>query len=340
MGEHLVEDLLDAARRAPIISQITIDALESQIGATKSTIEPPEHWHSESDSGSGSGSPMQASGSPPYALCYEPREVDPNVEAPVPKSINQEDCGLQCQAGLVPRSPCDQRDHSSLRNSRDSSKENFHSVSVEIQKNITTEEDEQRSAAELFSIIASLCNKSQALKYRQLAAHKLARDLARKPAAYTQSQLELYSPVRPVLALLAEDDSYLTRQLVLACLTNVASVAMHIIAAESPTVPEILLAVLRDGDADPALRAYGLAMAFNLSQDEGVMTWLERAGATPIVRNLASLCPPGGSEAKHSAEVLRVLRRYAPKRPSSAAKVISRVSSFSRNRIAIKEVPR
>ncbi|KAL3927913.1 MAG: hypothetical protein SGPRY_002614 [Prymnesium sp.] len=331
-GMNADEELLVEARRAPIISQATINALEEQIEQTKpgalmcGTILPPpeclmgeqpEREPSEDQPAGGNGEPDRALSSPSSEASHDENSESeanvPNVPAhlsPSPKRF------------LSRRSKCEAY------------------PPVEDQFQMAAHEDIQDAAAaaeaELIEIRSTLSNSSVDLPHRQICAHKLARELARKPPTFSAEQLEMHSPVPHLLGLLEEDNSSLTRQLILACLTNMASVSLKLIATECPAVPNFLLSALRDAEGDPALRTYALAMAFNLSRAENVMLSLARGGAVPIVRNLQlNFVGPGTKEAMYAADTLRGMKKHEQKRPSNAARVLSRVSSFSRSRRSI-----
>ena len=304
-------DLMSAAQRGRYVSDATIAALEQQIQLSKS--------HSPSAC------------TPPYARYYEAHDSSrpqPDLNLEIAASEEEEE---DCHAGLVPRSPCDTR-RTRLALATPACRSGTTSPVLNSSDCNTPDSQEAPDAdPALASLVEALGDSAAHLQSRQRAAHTLARDLAGAPPAYSAHQLTVCCPVAPLLALADHDESSLTAQLVLSCITNLATISSSLVAAESgPAVAGLLLRALRGGEVDAALRSYALTAANNLAHEEAVMAPLERAGASPIVRGLATHCFPGGDEAKHVALLMRALKRHTPKRPSSAATVLSRVGSFSR----------
>jgi len=276
------DDIMEAARHAPVVSNATIAALERQIELSGSHAVAVDHsWRAPARKRTSHGDEPED---------YIPRDV-PDLE-------NQ------------------------LSDSTDDDEQHAVSVSVD---------------PALASLVANLGDASARLQSRQRAAHTLAQDLARKET-FPIEQLEACSPVGALMELAEADDTSLTLQLVLSCLTNLSSTAPKLVAQCCPAVPELLLRSLNGAETDAALRSYALIAAYNLCHEETVMAALERAGAAPVVRGLAMHCVAGGDEAKHAAELQRALKRCSSSkrpssaRPSSAANILSRVSSFSRGR--------
>jgi len=196
-------------------------------------------------------------------------------------------------------------------------------------------QQEEEDDGALYELISTLGDDAAALPSRQRAAHTLASGLANK--TFSGAQIGRQDPLTPLLQLAQVDGSSLTTQLVLSCFTNLATgdeTRAALLARDASPLAELLSRALDEGQADPAIRGYALTATFNLCTETDVMGALHQAGALPTVRALADqLALAGSAEARHAAEVMRQLKRCAPKRPSSASRVkegLQRAASFGR----------
>jgi len=324
------DDVLAEVQGAPIVSRQSIAALERSIALAKTPatteFDRRARKHSRTDLGEIDPAAF-AERAETHPL---PHALDLNEDSPLEggsdESANDEP-GVDDADQLVPRSPCARRPLS--MSSRSSFAHEDATPEDDAHEDVAPEDDAGRVDPALAALVHSLGDTGGGIMPRQQAAHTLARQMAQVPSPWGASEIERCSPLGPLLELATDDDSSLTMQLVLSCLTNLATLSSRLLA-ETTGVAELLLRALQGGEADAGMRSYSLVTAYNLSNEESVMSHLERAGAAAVVRALAPHC--SGDGAKHATEVLRALKRAAPKRPSSAARVISRVSSFSRGR--------
>jgi len=337
------EDIILRAQGARIVSKESIAALESHIARSRPGSARVLVNHSPSATENGGSPPAaprkrwpQSESPPPYGELYDPTPCPPFVDNDDPRSETEmretwDDAHETADEGCFSLSRSIQDDADKIMQDYDEP-ELAADVGTEpaiSQMGAVARADDPNLAA-LTACVEQMGDPTLTLLARQRVAHALATDLA--AATYSCDSLQLCSPVQTLLELAAVDDSSLTMQLVLSCITNLATKASSIVAAACPAVPQLLDRAIRRGQEDLALRSYALTAAYNLASEHAVMTELAQTGAAVVIRSFLPELFAGGDEHKFATEVLRQLRRAAPSRPSSATRMLSRVSSFSRSR--------
>mmetsp|Transcript_10645 Transcript_10645/g.23134 ORF Transcript_10645/g.23134 Transcript_10645/m.23134 type:complete len:338 (-) Transcript_10645:317-1330(-) len=187
---------------------------------------------------------------------------------------------------------------------------------------------------------------SQPLARRQKTAHALASDLASGKFNEKKSLLNENSPLGSLIALGTEAGaSSLTMQLVLSCITNLASAVgvAPMVALEPRALPAYLVSMLLVSREDGALRPYALAATFNLSTATEILGALHEAEGVQLLQQLA--IGVDADSAKRVGIAIKQIQEFAtqarksargPSRPSSAMRTLTRVASFGRRKSAAK----
>jgi len=158
--------------------------------------------------------------------------------------------------------------------------------------------------------------RSEYLADRRKGAHELATalSLSNEKAGLANEAKEylLVHPVLPALmamAVSAEAGKYdtLSVQLVLSCVTNLSYIGLTAkMIEEDPALTAFIVRTLHASVDSPALLAYSMPAAYNLSSESGLLDALQTGGVTDLLQEVAKSADPLASRyAKHTMSNLR-----------------------------------